>query len=117
VIMGAVALEVPHYRISAEEVPAEIERLKSALRTASAELDTLAEHLPDDAPKEMAALLSVHNLLLNDPMLEQAASQMIADRFYNAEWALTAQGQLLGEQFAQMEDEYLRERGADIRQV
>src|SRR5690606_23338421 len=36
---------------------------------------------------------------------------------YNAEWALTSQGQLLAEQFALMEDEYLRERGADIRQV
>ncbi len=117
VVMGAAALEVPHYRISSDEVAAETERLRSALRAASADLDTLAENLPEDAPKEMAALLSVHSMLLNDPMLEEAAAVLIAERFYNAEWALTTQGQLLGEQFALMEDEYLRERGADVRQV
>jgi phosphotransferase system enzyme I (PtsI) len=61
--------------------------------------------------------LTVHSLLLDDPMLTQQTCAIIAERHYNAEWALTSQGQMLVEQFSQMEDEYLRERGAEVRQV
>jgi len=117
VVMGAAALEVPHYRIGAEEVSAEVERLRRALETARGELHALLVNLPEDAPRDMAALLSVHGMLLEDPALPEAVSHLIQTRYYNAEWALTTHGQWLGEQFDQMEDEYLRERGADIRQV
>jgi len=117
VVMGAAALEVPHYHMQAADVAGEIQRLRSALETARSELHTLVASLPDDAPRDMAALLSVHAMLLEDPSLVQQVSQLIEERHYNAEWALTTHGQWLSEQFDQMEDEYLRERGADIRQV
>jgi phosphotransferase system enzyme I (PtsI) len=42
---------------------------------------------------------------------------LIRGRRYNAEWALATQLEDLLEQFAEIEDEYLRERAADIRQV
>src|SRR5690606_1572651 len=116
-IMSAAALEVAHYRIAPEDVQAECERLKNALSTASVELQAMAGALPDDAPRELGPLLTVHSLLLEDPMLFQQTCELILTRHYNAEWALTTQGQLLAEQFAIMEDEYLRERSADIRQV
>ncbi len=116
-IMSAAALEVAHYRIAPEEVAAECERLKKALITARDELKVMASTLPDDAPRELGPLLTVHSLLLDDPMLSQQSCDLILERHYNAEWALTTQGQLLVEQFSVMEDEYLRERGADIRQV
>ena len=117
VVMGATALEVAHYRISRESVAAEQFRLSAALDTARQEMLELAESLPDDAPRELGALLNVHGMLLSDPLLADEALSLIQDKLYNAEWALTTQGQLLGEQFAAMEDEYLRERGADVRQV
>ncbi|HUG56998.1 MAG TPA: phosphoenolpyruvate-utilizing N-terminal domain-containing protein, partial [Candidimonas sp.] len=116
-IMSAAALEVAHYRIAPEDVDAECERLKVALATASADLQVMVNALPDDAPRELGPLLTVHSLLLEDPMLFQQTCELIVTRHYNAEWALTTQGQLLAEQFSIMEDEYLRERGADIRQV
>ncbi len=116
-IMSAAALEVAHYRIAPEDVQTECERLKNALSTASVELQAMAGALPDDAPRELGPLLTVHSLLLEDPMLFQQTCELILTRHYNAEWALTTQGQLLAEQFAIMEDEYLRERSADIRQV
>jgi phosphotransferase system enzyme I (PtsI) len=56
-------------------------------------------------------------MLLSDPLLADQALSLIEEKHYNAEWALTTQGQILGEQFAAMEDEYLRERGSDVRQV
>lgn len=117
VVMGAAALEVAHYRIDPRDVPAECERLCSAIEAARAELHAMAMALPDDAPRELGPLLTVHGLLLSDPMLVQQTCDLIEQRLYNAEWALTTQGQLLVEQFSIMEDEYLRERAADIRQV
>ncbi len=117
VVMGAAALEVAHYRIQEADVAAECARLKNALAHACGELQSMANSLPADAPRELAALLTVHSMLLGDPMLSAQTCELIVQRQYNAEWALTTQGQFLGEQFAAMEDEYLRERGADIRQV
>lgn len=116
-VMGAAALEVAHYRIQPEDVADECARLTDALAHARDDLQNMVRNLPADAPREMAALLTVHSLLLDDPMLAQQTCDLIAERQYNAEWALTTQGQLLAEQFAVMEDEYLRERAADIRQV
>ena len=116
-VMGAAALEVAHYRIQPEDIAQECLRLTDALAAARDDLQNMVRNLPPDAPREMAALLTVHSMLLDDPMLAQQTCDLIAERHYNAEWALTTQGQLLAEQFAVMDNEYLRERGADIRQV
>src|SRR5690625_686357 len=117
VVMGATALEIPHYHIDPAEVEAECERFKAAVTATGLQLQTLIQSLPDDAPRELGPLLEVHYLLLNDAMLTDQVTALIRSQRYNAEWALTAQGQLLGEQFSAMEDAYLRERGADVRQV
>ena len=117
VVMGAAALEVAHYRIAAHEVANESKRLTAALETVQQELLQLANTLAADAPRELAAMLNVHRLLLSDPLLVEQAQALIVQRHYNAEWALATQGQMLGQQFEAMEDEYLRERGADVRQV
>jgi phosphotransferase system enzyme I (PtsI) len=116
-VMGAAALEVVHYRIQSDAVQAECDRLTNALAVARDELQSMAANLPEDAPREMGALLTVHSMLLDDPMLAKQTCDLIVERHYNAEWALTTQGQTLSEQFAVIEDDYMRERGADIRQV
>ncbi|MVW71227.1 MULTISPECIES: phosphoenolpyruvate--protein phosphotransferase [unclassified Bordetella] len=117
VVMGAASLEVEHYRIGPEDITSECDRLMQALTVARTELQQLADSLPEDAPRELGAMLNVHCLLLGDPLLAEQTQALIQERNYNAEWALAAQGQILGEQFEAMEDEYLRERGADVRQV
>lgn len=116
-IMSAAALEVAHYHIRPENIAAECQRLRDAFDEARAELDYIRQNLPTDAPREMAALLNVHSLLLSDPMLSEAADELIKTRHYNAEWALTTQGQILSAQFESIHDPYLRERGADIDQI
>src|SRR5690606_24127611 len=70
-VMSAAALEVAHYRIAAEDVKAECARLQRALALASDDLQSMAGALPDDAPRELAPLLTVHSMLLDDPMLFQ----------------------------------------------
>jgi phosphotransferase system enzyme I (PtsI) len=73
--------------------------------------------LPPEAPAELSALLDVHLMLLHDDTLTGATKQWIRERHYNAEWALSAQLEVLARQFDEMEDEYLRERKADLEQV
>jgi phosphotransferase system enzyme I (PtsI) len=70
-----------------------------------------------DAPAEFAALLDVHTMILNDPTLSEAPKRLIAEQHCNAEWALTQQMSVLVDQFEQIEDEYLRERKADVVQI
>nr|MBF0686049.1 phosphoenolpyruvate--protein phosphotransferase [Pseudomonas sp.] len=117
VVLGAAALEVSHYRIAPEDTDAECSRLRDALTVTRDEFTRLADTLPADSPRELGALLHVHAMLLADPMLAEEPLALIRERHYNAEWALTAQGQQLGEQFALMNDEYLRERASDVRHV
>ncbi len=116
-IMGAAALEVPHYYIEAEAAEAECARLNQAMNQARDDLMSIVQQLPADAPREIVPMLEVHRLLLDDPMLRQQSGEYITERLYNAEWALATQGQNLAAQFDQIEDTYLRERSADIRQV
>ena len=117
VIMGVTALEVAHYRIPEESVERECERLRKAMKTAHEDLENLVKALPHDAPRELGPLLTVHSMLLSDTALIEQICDLISTQHYNAEWALATQGQVLEEQFEVMADDYLRERGADIRQV
>ena len=117
IIMGAATLEVAHYRIATDDIPQECARLDAALETVYNDLQHIIKNLPPDAPKELTPLLNVHSLLVSDPMLSEQTREIIASRQYNADWALSTQGQLLADQFSLMEDEYIRERAADVNQV
>src|SRR5690606_21795838 len=88
VVMSAASLEVAHYHVSPDDIEAERQRLRQAIETAVSDLRQMANTLPMDAPRELAALLSVHGLLLEDPLLVQSACELISERHYNAEWAL-----------------------------
>jgi phosphotransferase system enzyme I (PtsI) len=72
---------------------------------------------PREAPHELSALLDVHLMLLQDEELISGVKHWITERSYNAEWALTTQLEVLSRQFDEMEDDYLRERKADLEQV
>jgi phosphoenolpyruvate-protein phosphotransferase (PTS system enzyme I) len=117
VLVASSRVDVAHYFIDASRVETEIGRLRAARDEVAAELTSLQRELPDDAPHELSALLDVHLMLLKDEALTGATKQWIRERHYNAEWALSAQLEVLARQFDEMEDEYLRERKADLAQV
>lgn len=117
IIVDETDLEIPHYYIKETEVEAECKRLDRAIKTVYDELEALQRELPRDAPKELGPILNVHSLLVSDPMLAKECKVLIRENAYNAEWALSAQGQNLAHQFEAMDDAYLRERALDIRQV
>ncbi|GAB2732980.1 phosphoenolpyruvate--protein phosphotransferase [Comamonas sediminis] len=110
-------LEVTHYLIEPDQVAREIERVRKGRLAVIEELQRLRGDLGVDAPQELEPLLDVHLMLVQDDMLSSGVRQLISERLYNAEWALTAQLELLCRQFDEMDDEYLRERKGDLEQV
>ena len=117
VIAVSSRMEVVHYFIEPHQIIDEMKRVRRARDMVVEELKRMQEDLPADAPHELAALLDVHLMLLQDELLENGVKRWISDRLYNAEWALTTQLELITRQFDEMEDEYLRERKADLEQV
>lgn len=109
--------DVPRYRLRGNQLEAELSRLETAIEVVRAELCALGEHLSADAPAEARALLDVHLMILDDPLLAQAARDSMREHMWNAEWAFSAQAGHLAAQFEEIEDEYLRERGRDVQHV
>lgn len=116
-LLAPAALDVQHYLIADDQVEAEVTRLQSAIAAVHAELQTIWNELPQDAPAELGAFIDVHALILSDPMISEMPLEIIRSRYYNAEWALVTQIEELSAQFEEIEDPYLRERRADIQQV
>ncbi|QWE28614.1 phosphoenolpyruvate--protein phosphotransferase [Polynucleobacter sp. AM-7D1] len=117
VLISRAALEVSHYLVEAGKEEAEAQKLLDAFEQVRLELTQLRQGLPKDAPQEMAAFLDVHGMILADPALAEKPMKLIRTQRLNAAWALTTELNDLLEQFADIEDAYLKERANDIRQV
>lgn len=117
VLVASSRADVAHYFIEVDKVDAEIDRVRAGRDAVVFELQRLLQEMPRDAPHELAALLDVHLMLLQDEELAEGVKQWIRDRLYNAEWALVTQFEVIARQFDEMEDDYLRERKADLEQV
>jgi len=117
VLVASSRVDVAHYFIDPVHCEREIDRLRMARDEVAAELVALKLEVPEDAHAELLALLDVHLMMLHDETMADATKQWIVERHYNAEWAMSAQLEVLARQFDDMEDDYLRERKADIEQV
>lgn len=117
VLVASSRVDVAHYFVDESEIEVETARCRQARDQVAEEFTHLRDELPADAPAELAALLDVHLMLVRDEALVEAAVHWVRERRYNAEWALSAQLEVLARQFDEMEDEYLRERKADLEQV
>jgi phosphotransferase system enzyme I (PtsI) len=110
-------LEVRQYTIERRDVVHEIGRLTAGFNAVRAELDQLRGSISEDAPTEVRAFLDLHRMILDDALLAEAPRDLIRTRLINAEWALTIQLEEVCRQFQEIDDEYLRERSTDVRQV
>jgi phosphotransferase system enzyme I (PtsI) len=117
VLVASSRVDVAHYFIEPAQVDSELARLTQAREAVLAELQTLHDTLPKDSPPELAAILDVHLMLVQDAMLADGVTSWVKDRLYNAEWALTSQLDVVARQFDEMDDPYLRERKGDLEQV
>jgi phosphotransferase system enzyme I (PtsI) len=116
-LISHAVLEVPLYALSSEQVPNEIARFEAAIATTRLELEALRVNIPAGSPTEFGAFLDLHLLILGDSTLSKTPIDLIKGQRLNAEWALKQQMDALLMQFEQIEDDYLRERKADVVQV
>lgn len=121
VLVASSRVDVAHYFIPPAEVESEIARVRAGRDAVVDEIHRLQDSIsrmgPKEAPSELAALLDVHLMLLQDEELVGGVKHWITDRLYNAEWALTTQLEIVARHFDEMEDAYLRERKADMEQI
>lgn len=117
-LVSHATLEVAHYTIRERDVPRELVRFEEAVAAVRSELDALStEAAAPGAPSELAALVNVHAMFLDDPLLAEVPKELIQARRCNAEWALVQQMEQLVSHFEEIDDSYLRERRHDIVQV
>ena len=120
-LVTSASLEVDHYQIPEEFIAKEVKRFDKAVKQVGTELDLLETDIhtthKGDASADMAAFVTVHRMILQDPSFSDAPREIIRRESCNAEWALKLQLDDLLAHFADVQDEYLRERKTDVRQV
>ncbi|WP_373741826.1 phosphoenolpyruvate--protein phosphotransferase [Neisseria sp.] len=109
--------EVPQYEIAADGIEAEAARFEAAVKATRKELEHLRSAIPENAPAELGAFISLHLMLLTDVTLSREPVDIIEEQSINAEWALKQQSDKLAAQFDEIDDAYLRERKQDMLQV
>jgi phosphotransferase system enzyme I (PtsI) len=116
-LMTHTGLEVQRYLVPPHQAAAESVRFDAAVNQVRAEFEDLHASVPRTAPAEFAAFINLHLMILNDSTLSVAPRRIIETEGCNAEWALKVQTDALLAQFDEIEDDYLRERRADVIQV
>ena len=116
-LVSHAVMEVPFYVLPAVQIPEEIARFEVAIETTRLELEALRVNILAGSPAEFGAFLDLHLLILADHTLSKTPIDLITSQRFNAEWALKQQMDALLVQFDQIEDDYLRERKADVVQV
>ncbi len=109
-------LELPRYAISPDEKDQELARLHQAMTKTQAQLTGIRDSLAAKAGDEEAAIFDAHLMILEDPMLADTITERIIQGS-NAEAAVYDAGETYASMFDVMEDDYMRGRGADVRDI
>ncbi|AOM82320.1 phosphoenolpyruvate--protein phosphotransferase [Salisediminibacterium beveridgei] len=119
-IAKAFRMEVPDLSFDDHKVDnpdQEIAKLDEALAQSTSELEAIRKKTLDDLGEEHAEIFSAHLLVLRDPELIDPIKEKIKNDSANAAQALTEVTQMFVSMFESMDNEYMKERAADIRDV
>ncbi|MED4964891.1 phosphoenolpyruvate--protein phosphotransferase [Heyndrickxia coagulans] len=100
-----------------QNVSDEVKRFNAAVSESKSELQAIREHAMKALGADKAAIFDAHLLVLEDPELLMPVQDKIRDDQVNAEYALKKVADMFVTMFEQMDNEYMRERAADIRDV
>ncbi len=100
-----------------EDTNAEVDRFRQAMSKSTAELEAIRDRAKVDLGADKAAIFEAHLLVLSDPELNAPIEDKIQSDKVNAESALKETADMFIMMFEQMDNEYMRERAADIRDV
>ena len=99
------------------DVEAELARFEEARNTAKEQLAGLYEKALKEVGEVNAAIFEVHQMMLDDLDYVESVTNMIQSQEVNAEYAVATTGDTLSEVFASMDDDYMRERAADVKDI
>ncbi|PEJ56216.1 MULTISPECIES: phosphoenolpyruvate--protein phosphotransferase [unclassified Bacillus (in: firmicutes)] len=119
-IAKAFRLENPELNIvkkQISDVDAEIAKLDSAIQISNTELEKIRDHANAELGEDKAAIFSAHILVLNDPELVNPVKDKIKSENVNADFAMNEVASMFVQMFESMDNEYMKERAADIRDV
>ena len=109
--------EIDRENITADQVEPEIEKLHSSLEESKNNLKELKEETAKKLGQDKAEIFDAHLMILDDPEVVPAFENKIKDDKLNAAAAVKDVIDEFAAMFAAMDDEYLRERGSDIKDV
>jgi len=104
-------------RKTVDNVEDEVRRFENARTLAMGQLGELYEKALGGAGEKAAALFEVHQMILDDPDYYESVINMIREQGVNAEFAVSVTARELAEVFSSMDDEYMKERAADMLDV
>jgi len=108
---------IPKYDIQPSRIAGELERFQEALDKASFELEHLKKNSSADVGPDDINFLDSHLLMLQDPEFKGTIEKDLKAKLKNVEWILHQAVQALIEKLNSVDDEYLKERSADIHDV
>ena len=109
--------EATERSLEPSQIEAEVERFDRAVDAARLELRAVKARIPAGTPKEIAAFIDTHLLMLDDEAISRAPVTYIREMRCNAEWALKLECDALVAVFDAMDDPYLRTRKDDVEHV
>lgn len=121
IVMGPVAVlkkndyQVKRARI--EDPEAEVKRVKEAVEVSKKQLGRLYDKAVREVGEARAAIFEVHQMMLEDEDYLESMENMIRTELVNAEYAAAATGDNFAEMFAAMDDEYMKARSADVKDI
>lgn len=104
-------------RVHIDDVEAEVARLEDAKQQTLSQLQSLYEKALQEVGEANAAIFEVHQMMLEDEDYQDAILGMIRNEEVNAEYAVAVTGDNFAEMFANMDDEYMQARSADVKDI
>ena len=104
-------------RRQVKDATVELERFEVARNNAIDRQRVLYEKASNEVGKESASIFEVHQMMLEDQDYIESIRNMIGEQFVNAEYAVATTGDQFSSMFEEMEDAYMRERAADIKDI
>ena len=104
-------------RTRIEDAEAEAARVDVALKASQEQLQKLYDKAVKEVGEASAAIFEVHQMMLEDEDYLEAIQSMIRTEQVNAEYAVAVTGDNFAEMFASMDDDYMKARSADIKDI
>ncbi|MDE6844626.1 MAG: phosphoenolpyruvate--protein phosphotransferase [Lachnospiraceae bacterium] len=121
IVMGPVAVlrkdDQSVKRTKITDADAELVRLGKAGEKAQAQLQKLYDKAVKEVGEASAAIFEVHQMMLEDDDYLEAIHNMIRSQMVNAEYAVAVTGDNFSEMFANMDDDYMKARAADVKDI